>query len=128
MASPFSATGEEQVEMAEASQPTDATLRMSQLEQVIADLQAQMVSLRGAERADLENRLSSHLERRLSETQVDTVQAAQQAATVTAAATGVANKPPFKPKRPPNFKGNQDGPRILEWLHLAEIVPCSAVH
>ena len=123
MASPFSAvTGEEQVEMAEGSQPTDVAFQLSQMQQVITDLQAQVVSLRGTERADLEHRLSTHLETRLSQTQADTLQAAQQAASVTAAVTGASNpKPPFKPKRPPVFKGNQDGPKIQEWLLQAEV-------
>ena len=108
--------------MAEGGHPTGVALQMSQMQQVIADLQAQIVSLRGTERADLEHRLSAHLETRLSQEKATTIQAAQQAATTTAAVTGAAHaKPPFKPKRPPAFKGNQDGPKIQEWLLQAEV-------
>ena len=120
MASPFSlATGEDQAEMAEGSpqpSPEQMAIEMGQMKEVITDLQAQLVSLRGEAGHvvnDLEQRLSQHLETRLSQTQAD--------ATATAAQAAAATKPPFKPVRPQRFKGNQDGPKILEWLHQAEL-------
>ena len=86
------------------------------MRKVITDLQAQLVSLRdeaGHVVSDLEQRLSQHLETRLSQNQAE--------ATATATHAAHVAKPPFKPVRPQRFKGNQDGPKILEWLHQAEV-------
>ena len=120
MASPFSlAAGEEQVDMAEGSQqpsPERISMEMYHMREVITDLQAQLVSLRGEAGHvvnDLEQRLSQHLETRLSQNQAE--------ATATATRAAHVAKPPCKPVRPQRFKGNQDGPKILEWLHQAEL-------
>lgn len=87
---------------------------MSQMQQVIVDWQAQIASLQGAtgqKVADLENQVG--------QTQAGAQQAAAMASQATA--SSAATKLPFKPIRPPRFKGNTDGPRILEWLHQAEL-------
>ena len=52
--------------------------------------------------SNLEHRMSQHLEARLSEAQLNRKQVS------------------VKPPRPQRFKGNVEGPRVLEWVHQAE--------
>ena len=112
---PLLATGEEQVMMAEDGQGLRAQLaelmrQFSLLGESHAQTQNQLRiyqdSAAGAN-ANLERRLSQHVDSRLGQAQLS-MRSSQKQVTV-------------KPPKPQRFKGNVEGPRMLEWLHQAEV-------
>lgn len=109
---PFAGRGEQADSQPESVE--EMAFEMSRMQEVILNLQAQINSLQGAASEKV-----AELESRVDRTQAGAQQAANMASQATA--SNSAAKLPFKPIRPPRFKGNTDGPRILEWLHQAEL-------
>ena len=96
--------------MAEDSQIIQKLLiELSSLKQEHVTLQGRMADLAGQAgnaHSDLERRLGEHLDQRLSQQ--------------TPAREDREGRLHIKPVQPQRFKGNGEGPRILDWLHQAE--------